>query len=402
MSDVEIRSCAPGELAAALTPIWHYFGRAANEEDAEKLGRILPTERVHVAVEDGAVVGGAGAYLFDTTVPGGAQVPTAGVMAVGVLPTHRRRGILRALMRKELDDIHEWGQPIATLYASEGAIYRRFGYGPASISGDFMLPHAAGAFYATPPPAGRARMVSLEEALELIPPIYDRTAAETPGMLSRSRDWWETRRLASGPWAKGEQMRVVLEIEGRPEAYALYVIESEMVHGISRSVLQVREAIGATPAGTREIWRFILDVDWIERVRAAFIPPDHPLFLLLTEPRRMEYVAGEALWCRLVDVGAALSARGYGGGEPVVLDVADEFCPWNEGRWEVGPDGVERSKAEPDVRLGVDMLGSVYLGGFTFADLHRAGRVEELRDGALARADALFRSDRHPWCAEIF
>ncbi|MBA3717303.1 MAG: GNAT family N-acetyltransferase [Actinobacteria bacterium] len=399
---LEIRICAPEEFVAALTPIWHYFGAVPNDEDAEKLGRVLPTERVHVAIEDGKVVGGAGAYRFDTTVPGGAQVPTAGVMAVGVLPTHRRRGVLRGLMRKELDDIHEWGEPLATLYASEGAIYRRYGYGPASISGDFILPRASASFYAAPPAVGSTRMVSLDQALELMPPIYDCAAAETPGMLSRSRDWWEVRRLATGPWSKGDQMRVVLDIDGRPEAYALYSIESEMVHGISRSVLQVREAIGSTPAGMREIWRFILDVDWIERVRAAFIPPDHPLFLLLTEPRRMEYVAGEALWCRLVDVGAALSARGYGEGDPVVLDVVDEFCPWNEGRWEVGAAGVDRTKSEADLRLGVDMLGSVYLGGFTFADLDRAGRVELLRDGAVARADALFRSDRHPWCPEIF
>jgi predicted acetyltransferase len=399
---VELRICAPDELLAALTPIWHYFGGVPNDEDAEKLGRVLPTERVHVAVEDGKVVGGAGAYRFDTTVPGGARVPTAGVMAVGVLPTHRRRGILSGLMRKELDDVHEWGEPLATLYASEGAIYRRYGYGLASISGDFTLPRASASFYATPSPQGRARIVSQEEALELMPPIYDRVAAETPGMFTRSRDWWEVRKLASGRWTKGELMRVVLDIDDRPEAYALYAIESEMVHGISHSVLQLREAIGATPAATRDIWRFILDVDWIERVRATFIPPDHPLFLLLTEPRRMEYVAGEGVWCRLVDVGAALSVRGFGPGEPVVIEVADEFCPWNEGRWEVSPEGTERTKSEPDLRLDVDLLGSVYFGGFTFAALHGAGRVEVVRDGALGRADALFRTDRHPWCPEIF
>lgn len=399
---IEYRGAREGELAAALSPIWHYFGRAANEEDAEKLGRILPTERVHVAVEDGDIVGGAGAYLFDTTVPGGAQVPTAGVMAVGVLPTHRRRGILRGLMRKELDDIHEWGQPLATLYASEGAIYRRFGYGLASISGDIALPRANTAFYAVPEPVGRARMISHDEALELLPPIYDRVQAETPGMLSRTREWWEVRRLASGPWAKGDLMRVVLEVDGVPEAYALYRLDSDMERMISRSVLRVSEAIGATPTATRDIWRFVLDVDWIETVRAIFMPPDHPLFLLLAEPRRMGWIAAEALWARLVDVGAALSLRGYASDDSVVLEVSDEFCPWNEGRWEVGPGAVEKTKAAADVRLGVDMLGSAYLGGFTFAELERAGRVEELREGALARADALFRADRHPWCPEIF
>jgi len=399
---IEFRVCKQDELAAALTPIWHYFGRAASEEDAEKLGKVLPTERVHVAVDDGKVVGGAGAYLFDTTVPGGARVPTAGVMAVGVLPSHRRRGILSGLMRKEIDDIREWGQSLATLYASEGAIYRRFGYGLSTISGDISLPRANAGFYATPPSSGRVRMVTEEEALELFPPIYERVAAETPGFFTRSRAWWEARKLATGPWMKGELFKAVLEIDGTPQAYALYSLDSDMQHGISKSVLNVREAIGATPAGTREIWRFLLDVDWIEKVNASFLPPDHPLFLLLTEPRRMAYQAGEAVWTRLVDLEAALSARAYGSAEPVVLDVHDQFCPWNEGRWQVSQAGVERTDSEADLRLGVDMLGSVYLGGFTFADLHRAGRVEELREGALARADALFRTDRRPWCPEIF
>lgn len=399
---IEFRTCEAGELVAALNPIWHYFGRGPSDEDVERMGHVLPTDRVHVAVEDGKVVGGAGAYKFDTTVPGGARVPTAGVVAVGVLPTHRRRGILRGLMRKEIDDVREWGEPLATLYASQGAIYRRYGYGPASISGDIALPCANASFYATPPSVGHVRMVTVEEALELFPPIYDRVAAETAGMLSRTGEWWEKRKLATGPWMKGELFMVVLEIDGEPEGYATYSIESEMEHMVSHSVLQVREAIGATPAATRDIWRFILDVDWIETVKAGFLPPDHPLFLLLTEPRRMAYRAIEALWCRLVDVGGALSARTYRDGEPVVLDVGDEFCPWNEGRWEVSVDGGEQTKATPDLRLGVDMLGSVYLGGFSFADLARAGRVEELRDGGLARADALFATDRHPWCPEIF
>ena len=125
--------------------------------------------------------------------------------------------------RKQLGDIREWGQPLATLYASEGAIYRRYGYGPASLSGGIAISRESTSFYASPPSTGRTRMVTADEALELFPPVYDRLAAETPGMLSRSRDWWETRRLATGPWAKGELFKIVLEIDGRPEGYALYL-----------------------------------------------------------------------------------------------------------------------------------------------------------------------------------
>jgi predicted acetyltransferase len=399
---IEIRTCQPGELAEALSPISHYFGAPRSEEDAERMGRVLPIERTHVAVDDGSVVGGAGAYLFDLTVPGGAGVPTAGVMAVGVLPTHRRRGILTELMRRQLDETRERGEPLALLYASEGAIYRRYGYGVASVSGDIALPKANASFHDAGDPVGTARLVSQDEALDLFPRVYDRAQAETPGMFTRTRDWWEVRRFWNPPWAKGELVHVLVEIDGEPEAYAFYRMQFDAEHMVSKTVLQVSEAIGATPRGTTEIWRFLFNVDWVGTIRASWIPFDHPLFLLLTEPRRMAYQAVEALWIRLVDVGAALSARGYAADVSLVLDVRDSFCPWNEGGWRLEGGSAARTEDEPELRLGVDALGSVYLGGFTFAELAWAGRVEELQDGAIERADALFRTDRQPWCPEIF
>jgi predicted acetyltransferase len=124
--------------------------------------------------------------------------------------------------------------------------------------------------------------------------------------------------------------------------------------------------------------------------------------LLLRDPRRLRFELRDGLWVRLVDVEAALNGRTYKAGEPVVVEIADDFCPWNAGRYRIGPDGAERTEAAPELRLPVQSLGSVYLGGFRFVDLARAGRIEELSDGAIDRADALFRSDRYPWCPEIF
>ena len=110
----------------------------------------------------------------------------------------------------------------------------------------------------------------------------------------------------------------------------------------------------------------------------------------------------DGLWVRLVDVGAALSARRYAADGAVVLDVVDEFCPWNAGRWRVSSRGAKRTTSAPQLRLDVSTLGSTYLGGFTFSELVRGGRIEELRRGAAARADAIFASERAPWCPEIF
>jgi predicted acetyltransferase len=143
-------------------------------------------------------------------------------------------------------------------------------------------------------------------------------------------------------------------------------------------------------------------VDWVATVKASLLPPDHPLFLLVATPRRMRYRMGDGLWVRLVDVGATLSGRRYSGDGSIVFEVTDEFCPWNEGRWKLEGGTAEPTEDAAELRLPVQSLGSAFLGGISFAELDRAGRVEELEHGALMRADALFRWDRHPWCPEIF
>ncbi|HSK17478.1 MAG TPA: GNAT family N-acetyltransferase [Gaiellaceae bacterium] len=397
----EIRVAAPEERLQALSPIWHYFGSTPTEERATRVLDVLPEDRLHAAFEDGRVVGSAGGYHLGFTVPGG-PVPVAGVTVVGVLPTHRRRGILRALMRAQLDDVHERGEALAVLWASEGGIYGRFGYGLSFLCGDMELARSRAAFARPVERTGSLRLARPDEAVPLLREVYDRVAAETPGMIARTEAWWRARIVHDPEWVRdggGELNAAVLEEDGRPAAYALYRAKVSFADGASTGVTQVAEAMGATPAATAQIWRFLLDVDWMARVEAELLPLDHPLLLLLAEPAALRMRVGDGLWVRLVDVGAALAARAYAGDGDLVLEVSDPFCPWNEARF--GLDG-GKTMRDPDLRLDVDALGSGYLGGFSFSQLARAGRVEELARGALARADALFRSERAPWCPEIF
>lgn len=402
---VEIRRAAPDELLAALAPITHYFGSAGQPSEERSLGftRVVPKGRMHAAFAGEKIVGGAGAFAFDLTVPG-ARVPTAGATVVGVLPTHRRRGILRELMRAQLDDVHARGEPLAALWASEGGIYSRFGYGVASLCGELEIRRAHASFARPVPWEGEARLVPRDEALGPVSEVYERVAAETPGMFGRSEEWWRARVLADPEWRRfggGEKACVVLESPVGPEAYALYRVNFSFQDGISTGVTLVVEATGVSPAATAAVWRYLLDVDWMERVQASLLPVDHPVRLLLADAGQLRFRIGDALWLRLVDVAAALSARGYAGDDAVVVEVADEFCPWNEGRYRLGTDA-GRTDAATDLRLDVTALASVYLGGFTFSDLLRAGLVEEVADGAVARADALVRTVRAPWCPEIF
>jgi predicted acetyltransferase len=219
-------------------------------------------------------------------------------------------------------------------------------------------------------------------------------------MFARTRDWWEARILLDPEDRRegsGELARVVLERDGETLAYALYRLKLGFEAGSSTGEVNVVEAMGVSAEATAGIWRYLLDIDWMERVRAELLPIDHPLFLLLEQPRRLRFRLTDSLWLRLVDVGAALAARSLEG--DVVLEVGDAFCPWNDARYAL--DG-SKTMEEADLRLDVSDLATVYLGGFTFAQLLRAGRIEEITEGAVDRADAAFRTDRAPWCPEIF
>jgi predicted acetyltransferase len=391
------------EFGQAVFAIGQYFGLEPTEERLERFSKNLPIERMHAARENGTIVGGAGAFPFELTVPG-AILPTAGVTVVGTFPTHRRRGVLRAMMRAQLDDVHDRGEPLALLWASEDTIYGRFGYGMASVAGEVSIPTEYSAFARPFEREGSLRIVDRDEALTLFPRVWDRVRRQTPGMLGRSRNWWEFRILFELPGGgeEGPKRFVALEKDGRPEGYAIYRHKPKWEEGLSNSELQVVEAVALDGRPTAELWRYLLDIDWAARITAHLLPGDHPLWWLLATPRRMRLRIGDGLWLRLVDVGAALSARSYAAEGAVVFDVIDEFCPWNAGSWRLSGARARRTTASAHLRLDVSALGSVYLGGFTFAQLVRGGRVVELRRGAAARADAIFATERAPWCPEIF
>jgi len=390
------------EFGRAVFAIAQYFGAPPDEERLGRLAKALELERMHAAFEDGEIVGGAGAFTYDFSVPGG-TLPCAGVTVVGVYPTHRRRGVLRAMMETQLRDVHERGEPIAALWASEETIYGRFGYGIAAWSGGVKIKREWSAFVRPIERTGKTRFVTPTEALELFPPVWDVLRAQRPGVLSRTKDWWEVRTLRLPEEEKANPKRfVALDIDGETQAYAIYRTHHGFEAGVSNARTEVIEAIGCTPQATAELWRFLLDIDWTATFEAELLPPDHPLFLLLANPRRAAYRLGDSLWVRVVDVGAALSGRAYAGDGSIVIDVRDAVCPWNEGRWKLEGGRAARTDEPAELALDVDALGSAYLGAVSFAQLHGSLRVEELVDGALNRADALFGWRPLPWCPEIF
>jgi predicted acetyltransferase len=400
---MEVRPCRDrDEFARALYGIFQYFGPTPADDVIDRWIGLVGAERMHAAFEDGDIVGGAGVFTFDLSVPGG-SLPCAGVTVVGVYPTHRRRGVLRGMMDAQLADIHERGEPIAALWASEETIYGRFGYGIASWCGDVAIPRDRSAFGRPFERRGQVRAVTVDEAVELFPPVWEALRAQRTGVFARTETWWRERVVRTPDEQKATPKRLVaLEIDDEVQAYAVYETTAAFEGFVSNAKLDVVEAVGANPQATAEIWRYLLDVDWMATINAALIPPDHPLFLLLANPRYAHFKRHDALWVRLVDVGAALSGRVYAGEGSVVFEVADATCTWNEGRWKLEGGTASRTEEPAELALDVDALGSAYLGAVSFAQLREAMRVEELAEGAVGRADALFEWRPLPWCPEIF
>lgn len=400
---LEYRIPTGDEFASVLRTTYAAFGDEIKDEDLERHRKVMPLDRVLAAWDGDRPVGVAASFPFELTTPGGAA-KAAGVTWVGVLPSHRRRGILRELMLRQLEDVRERGEPLAILYASESAIYGRFGYGIAAPTTKLDAQRDAFVLRDDPGPRGAVRLVTAEEAAERFPPVYERLRRTRPGFLSRSEDWWRQYRLADPEhWREGSgpKFYALLELDGEAAGYALYRIASKWEGWVSKSQARVLEAFATSPEATAELWRFLFGIDLVERVDVGSADPAWPLFLLVQDPRRLHPSIIDGLWLRLVDVEAALRARRFEEREPAVLEVSDALVPENAGRFAIGEQSGRTDEAA-DVALDVADLSATYLGAFSFERLAAAGRAKELRPGGLARATALFATPLPPFCPETF
>jgi len=405
---IEIRKPGPDELRRLLETGVKAFSEELRADELERDTRVLEHERTFAAYDGDSMVGTAADFGLTLTVPGG-ELPAAGVTLVGVLPSHRRRGILNQLMRVQHDEIVSRGEPLAILWASEAPIYGRYGYGIATVGASIEADRDRIRFRDDPLPQGEVRLVDEQEAAAALPPLYDRIRKRTPGMIARTEAWWTNYRLPDPEHHRhgaGPRYFAVLRLDGQDEGYARYRVKDDWRDGLPQSTLRVIEALATTPVATRELWRFLFGVDLVAKVESWSLAADHPLFLFVTEPRRLRVRLGDALWLRILDVERALTGRSYAAYAGVSFELTDRFRPENTGVWRLeAADGgarVTRGEGSGEVRLDIADLASTYLGAFTFGQLAQSGRVEELAEGALARADALFRTSTAPWCPEVF
>lgn len=412
-----VRPFTAAEFAEFLVVDQHAFNEGPGSERrvANLLAR-LELDRTLGAFDGEAVVGGTGVFSFQMRVPG-AMAAVAGVSIVAVLPTHRRRGVLSALMRRQLADIRERGEAVAALFASEAGIYGRYGYGRASWHATYTLRAGEGALAAGAPsdPALRLRLAEPQAARAELAKVYEVVLAERPGMFARSEPWWERVITDEDPDSTpAKPIRCLLaEDDSGPRGYALYTAKGEWDEGafLPGGRIDVHEAMTTDPAATAALWGNLLTRDLVTEFTAWMRPVDDPLPFLLADPRRVRSRISDNLWVRLLDVGAALAQRHYACPVDVVIEVADELCPQNEGRWRLTtaaatPAGFgaacERTTAPADVALPVQALGAAYLGGTRLGPMAAAGLVTEATAGSLAALSTAMSWEPAPLCPMLF
>ena len=404
-ADYTLRSGTADDFDPMVAVLADSFHETYDAEGIDVERAVYEPERAALAFHGERLVGVSGSYARELTVPGGI-VPSAHVTMVSVEATHRRRGVLTRMMGRLFEDAQRAGEPVAHLWASEGKIYQRYGYGLAATR--LVIEADREAQLRVPPvdPDGSLRAAALADAGPDLQKVYEQVRAERPGISGRDDRWWSHALADPTSWRNGATRRYVLihETAGEVDGYVLWRVREGS--GDKPGTVLVRELLATNPTAYQSIWQFLLNVDLTRRVEYPFAAPDEPLLYLVNEPRKLGTGLSDALWLRLVDVPAALSARRYQSPVDVVIAVEDPMIPENSGRWHLTGDAstasCTRTDRPADLDCDLGALGAAYLGGASLGTLAAAGRVRELVPGTLAPASAAFGWYRAPSAMEVF
>lgn len=402
---IQVRPVDATEIPAFVDTVETAWGYDSSQEQRRRAGQDVASESALGAFAGGRMAGTAMSFSLELTVPGQVQLPMAGVSYVAVHPLHRRQGILRALMRAQLDDLHARGIHLAGLAASEAGIYGRFGYGAATWDSSWRLPRGAARHLAGLDAGGRLDLVDAARARDVLPAVQQQARRSQTGDVRPYPGWWRDFTADDAP--RGRQFVAYADRDGAVHGYAAYRLEREG-RWSSHATVIVDRLVACTGAAYRSLWAYLADLDLTDSVQARGRPEHEPLQWALADGRQLE-VTGvhDHLWVRLVSLPEALSRRRYGAEGSVVLQVTDPFCPWNQGRWllEGGPDGAACRPApgpgEDGLRLEVSALGSLFLGGTSVARLAGAGLLQA-DPASLLRASQMFGTGLDPWCSTWF
>ncbi|MGI8881347.1 MAG: GNAT family N-acetyltransferase [Jatrophihabitans sp.] len=400
-------------IAVEDLPAWSRAVRTTMLEDPTERPELLAWRATHFdettswAVRDGGrYIGTLRTFETELTVPGWdgdtLEVDADAVTGVSVAATHRRRGILRQMLENSLELARDRGAPVSILIAAEWPIYGRFGYWPASRWCEATVsPRSAGARMGAG--NGTVRQWDAAEVHAIAPDVFDRTRRLRTGNIVRDASDWERvflpeLRSPSDP----EPTYIVHESSDGPDGFLAW--HSTDGFGLtSGGKIRVNDLVAATPDAHAGLWNYLLSIDVVDEIAIANLSVDDPLPLLLTDGRTLRPRPMDALWLRILDVPAALTARGYAVAGRLAFEVVDDGTgDCTAGRYvldagDAAATCLRDDTASPQLRLSQRALAGVYLGDSSLRLQQAAGLVEELEAGALRRADAMLRTGLAPW-----
>ena len=365
------------------------------DHDPNELRPHFDLSRSIAVLENGQIIGGCHSHQLQMSIPGGTSI-VAGVANVAVQPTHTRQGVMTRMMQRQINDIHQRGEPLAALFASESLIYGRFGYGVATLQESWRIDRPHTAYNRQHNPPGRITFIDPADIPQLLPQVFQRSTTGRAGVFQRQPHEWQ--RDARNPehqqGGRGGLFYAAYQQDHQIDGYVIY--------RANRPTLTVNELMAATPQAAAALWRFCFDIDLMSATEAVKRPLDDPLPWMLADPRRLQRTTRDALWLRIIDVPAALTQRQYPHPAHLTLEIRDQQCPWNNRRFtlEATPEGATcqpTTTQTPDLTLDASALASAYLGAINFTTLKNAGQVDEHTPGSLQQANQLFATTPAPW-----
>jgi predicted acetyltransferase len=407
---IEVRRIRDDELRAFVETLSAGFlERPDVDKVTDEIRPLWDLDRTWAAFEDGRICGTYRSWATELTVPGGQCLPAAAVSAVTVLPTHRRRGILRAMVDAEHEAMRERAEAFGLLYAAEYPIYGRFGYGPAVREATLTLRTRQTGFHAAA--SGRVELVNADaEAVAALKGVFEHWRVRQPGEIRRRDHSWEyDLALRESAWGSPWKGFVALHRDesGSVDGYARFHADDKWEQRQPGITVTVDELHALNDAAYSSLWRFLAEMDWAATIKAERRIPTERLPWLLTNARALDTSdIGDGMWVRLMDVTRALGARTYEREGKIVLEVVDGEAPGGRTRVELeaGPSGATCAETDraADLTLDVSALSAAYLGGVSLRQAAMTPEVEEHRAGALGDADALFRTLDEPWTSTFF
>jgi predicted acetyltransferase len=402
---IRIRPVTEPELLAWVTMLELAAGRRATAETLQDAPSMYQLDRTLAAFDGDTMVGGSASDPLELTVPGLATLPAARITLSAVLPMYRRRGVVSALFAHQVRDLRQRGEPLAMFTTTGPGLYRRVGYSPAAVAMEVEIETAYAQLDAEPHSAAQLRLLDGEEIPTTLPEVFERHRRVQPGQVSRTAAFWTMWLLDRPQFRRGEPgdrfALICDDASGTPQGYLTYRLRPGAVRDQPVQTFVVEDLIAVTDEARRMLWAYCLGFGQAALVTAPNVPVDEPAMWMLADPRRLRVVCvRDFLWLRILDIPVALTARRYASPGDMVLDVDDPTCPESAGRYRLqagGASSCDRTRKDADLALGIEDLSAAYLGGVSFSTLARAGRIEERRHGALARADRLFASRPAPW-----